>query len=303
MKSVKMRIMFILMSVTMFSVCTFAGLIQPAREAEVIVTPPSFGNQDNNKEDQGDNTDDGGEGTGDPPAPDSPPDQDAETGAPAEEPKEEFAQYVRSKVGGLQVRSGPGSSYSSLGYLDKDDMVTLLEYSGGWYKTMYKNKVAYISAGNSYTEIYTIPLPEQKNETVEKIIEYGLSLLGFPYVYGATRLHDGQGKLISSFDKTKYDCSSLMQYIYYHGANINLNMTTRTQVTQGKYVKREDIKRGDLIFFTNSSRYNKTGIERIGHVALYLGNNYILHTASDHAVIEQISATRWSYYIETRTFF
>ena len=91
-----------------------------------------------------------------------------------------------------------------------------------------------------------------------------------------------------------------MQYIFYYGAGVNLNMTTRTQVTQGTYVKRADLQRGDLMFFTNSTRYNKTGVERIGHVALYLGNNYILHTASDYAVIEQISTQRWNYYIETR---
>ena len=54
------------------------------------------------------------------------------------------------------------------------------------------------------------------------------------------------------------------------------------------------------MFFTNASRKNNTGIERVGHVAIYLGGNYILHTASDHAVIEPISATRWSYYITTR---
>ena len=54
------------------------------------------------------------------------------------------------------------------------------------------------------------------------------------------------------------------------------------------------------MFFTNATRKNYTGVERIGHVALYLGNNYILHTASDYAKIEQISPTRWSYYIQTQ---
>ena len=54
------------------------------------------------------------------------------------------------------------------------------------------------------------------------------------------------------------------------------------------------------MFFTNASRYNKTGNERIGHVGIYFGNNYILHTASDHAVIEPISAQRWNYTITAR---
>ena len=98
------------------------------------------------------------------------------------------------------------------------------------------------------------------------------------------------------------DCSSLIQYIFYQGASILLDVTTRTQVVQGKYVHPNDLRRGDCIYFTNESREHKTGIERVGHVALYLGDNYILHTASDYARIEKMSAKRWNYYIEARRF-
>ena len=208
------------------------------------------------------------------------------------------ATYARAKVNGLNLRSGPGSGYASLGYINAGDMVVLLAKEGDWYRTQYKNKTAYISASSAYTEPFEIEL--SGNAVIEKVIEEGLQLLGYPYVYGAIRYHDGAGRRLSNFDPTKYDCSSLMQYIFYHGANVNLNMTTRTQVKQGTYVPKSDLKRGDLMFFTNSSRYNNTGIERIGHVALYLGENYILHTASDYAVLEEISTQRWKYYIETR---
>ena len=210
------------------------------------------------------------------------------------------ATYVRSKVDGLNIRSGPGTNYSTVGYINKGDMVTLVEQEGSWYRTIYKNNTAYISAGSSYTD--TITMKKSENETIEKVIEEGYQLLGFPYVYGATRYHDGNGNKIKGFNSSNYDCSSLTQFIYYHGANVNLNMTTRTQIVQGTHVPKPEIARGDLLFFTNSSRYNNTGIERVGHVAMYLGENYILHTASDFAVIEQISQQRWSYYLETRRF-
>ena len=263
---------------------------------------------DNSYEQQG-NTDEGNSGGSDiegitpPILPDTPETSPAlpedEEDEPISEP-EPKALYVRAKTNGLNLRSGPGTAYPSVGYIDKGDMVTFLAKEGNWYKTIYKNKTAYISANSTYTEIFEMEL--HANELVEKVIEEGLQLLGFPYVYGAIRLHDGAGNKIRNFDASKYDCSSLMQYIFYYGANVNLNMTTRTQVTQGTHVARSDLARGDLIFFTNSQRYNKTGVERIGHVALYLGDNYILHTASDYAVIEQISTQRWSYYIETRRF-
>ena len=229
--------------------------------------------------------------------PDKPEPEEGPEDIPVIEPVQN-AMYARAKVNGLNLRSGPGSGYASLGYINAGDMVVLLSQEGDWYKTQYKNKTAYISANQSYTEAFEIELSD--NDAIEKVIQEGLQLLGFPYVYGAIRYHDGSGKKLSNFDPTKYDCSSLMQYIFYHGVGVNLNMTTRTQVKQGAYVPKSDIKRGDLIFFTNSSRYNNTGVERIGHVALYLGENYILHTASDYAVIEEISTQRWKYYIETR---
>jgi Cell wall-associated hydrolases (invasion-associated proteins) len=91
-----------------------------------------------------------------------------------------------------------------------------------------------------------------------------------------------------------------MQYIFKKGANVNLDTTSRSQSVQGKAVSKSNWKRGDLMFFTNESRKNNVGVDRIGHVALYLGDNHILHTASDYAVIEEISAKRWSYFISAR---
>lgn len=240
---------------------------------------------------------------GDEPAPDEPdaPEESEEPDESEEEPEEEpqpaQAQYVMVITDGLNVRTGAGTGYASLGQADKD---TLLQYDGtvgSWYKTTYRNSIAYISAKSGYTVLVTMTLG---SETVERVIEEGLKLLGTPYVYGAVRLHDGKGTMLKGFTLTAFDCSSLTQYMFYYGAGVLLDTTTRTQVLQGRTVEKAELQRGDLLFFTNSSRYYNTGIERIGHVAVYLGDNYILHTSSDFAKIEQISAQRWSYYITAR---
>ena len=215
-----------------------------------------------------------------------------------EEEKKRGSTYIRAKTNGLNIRSGAGTGYSSLGTLDEGDMLVYRATSGAWHETVYRGRTAYVSAGSSFSELYT--MDHAREDTIERVIEEGFRLLGHPYVYGAVRLHDGKGNFLKNFDKSKYDCSSLMQYIFYYGADVILDVTTRTQVKQGKHVAKSDLKRGDLMFFTNSARYNKTGVERIGHVALYLGDNYILHTATDHAVIEEISAQRWRYYIQSR---
>ncbi|MDE5618805.1 MAG: C40 family peptidase, partial [Clostridia bacterium] len=200
-----------------------------------------------------------------------------------------------STVNSLNVRTGKGSSYASLGTIDKGDgLAKLSEIEDGWYRTVYKEKTAYVSA--SYvTEMQF----DMADEATERVISEGKKLLGHPYVWGSQRYHWGNGVLNTNFKAGQFDCSALMQYIFYKGAGVLLDLNTRTQVLQGSVVDVSQLKRGDLMFFTNSSRVNKTGIERVGHVALYLGNNYILHTASDYAVIERISDARWNYYIQS----
>ena len=200
---------------------------------------------------------------------------------------------------GLNVRSGAGTKHLALGQADAGDMLHLAAYADGWYETRFRGKTAYVSANASYTSVATL---EKASDAIERIIDEGLKLLGVPYVYGAVRYHDGKGNRLKNFTTNAFDCSSLMQYIFYKGAGILLDVTTRTQVKQGTPVTWKNIRRGDLLFYTNAQRYDKTGIERIGHVALYLGENYILHTASDHAVIEQMSATRQKYFITARRF-
>ena len=192
------------------------------------------------------------------------------------------------------MRSGAGTNYASLGTVEKNILMKYAGKSGSWYETRYMGQKAFVHADHA-----TVVTLEKGNVQTEKIIEEGLNVLGTPYVYGATRLHDGKGNLLNGFTSKKFDCSSLMQFMFYKGAGILLNMNTRTQISQGKAVT-DELKRGDLMFFTNASRKNNTGLERVGHVALYLGDNYILHTASDYAKIEQISQTRWSYYLGAR---
>ena len=217
---------------------------------------------------------------------------------PEPEPQEETAVYVRLTGDGVNLRSGQGTSYAALGSGEEGSMYAVKDYSNGWYAVSYKNKTAYIY--ERYAREFEIEKSE--NKKIEAVLEKGYTALGVPYVYGATRLHDGTGKLIKGFSPKKFDCSSLVQYAFYYGAGAILGTTTRTQVRQGKPVKRSDLQRGDCIYFTNAERYYKTGIERVGHVAVYLGDNYILHTSSDYARIEPISQKRWSYYIEARRF-
>ncbi len=230
-------------------------------------------------------------------------DSDAEDLPLPEEPEEpeaepQHAQYITVTGQSVNIRSGPGTGYIAVGTAEKGTAYAVDGKTGSWYIVWYKNRTVYIHADY----VVTFSLPRSDNETVEEVISQGYRQIGVPYVYGAVRQHDGYGNYLKGFTTSKFDCSSLVQYVFNEGADVLLQTTTRTQVKQGEFVPRGQLSRGDCIYFTNAVRQNNTGVERIGHVAIYLGNNYILHTATDYARIEQISSTRWSYYVETRRF-
>jgi cell wall-associated NlpC family hydrolase len=98
------------------------------------------------------------------------------------------------------------------------------------------------------------------------IIKTGLKHLGRPYLFNAP-----------PFQTDYFDCSSFIQYIF--GVNgIKLPRNSRQQFRVGRSLSHA-IKKGDLLFFTTKMRMHKVGIEKVGHVGLYLGNGKMLHTS------------------------
>lgn len=212
-----------------------------------------------------------------------------------EEQEEKKKLYIRSNANALRVRSKNSLSSTVLGTLDKNDMLNYKGTDGSFYVTEFKEQTAYV-----YSDMCTLVEMSTESDKIESAIDLGAKLLGHPYVWGSQRYHWGNGVLNKNFKAGEFDCSALVQYVYYKSCGVILDVTSRAQSLNGTAVKKADLKRGDLMFFTNASRINKTGIERIGHVGIYFGDNYILHTASDHAVIEPISSLRWSYYVTAR---
>ncbi|MFE7062229.1 C40 family peptidase [Sutcliffiella sp. NPDC057660] len=117
----------------------------------------------------------------------------------------------------------------------------------------------------------------------KRIIRTGKRYRGTPYVFGApSKRHD------------IFDCSSFVQHVYgKHG--ISLPRNSRQQFQVGRAIPLSSLKEGDLLFFTTPKRKKKNGLERIGHVAIYLGNHTILHTSR---IDKKVSITSLSPYWE-----
>ena len=212
-----------------------------------------------------------------------------------DELQEKKKTYIVANASSIRIRSGASLKHSVLGSIQKNDILSYQGIKDNYYITTYKEQKAFVH--KDYCSLIEF---DTSNENIEKAIEFGSNLLGYPYVWGSERYHWGNGILNKNFVNGKFDCSAFVQYIYYKTNGVLLDVTSRAQSTEGKLVADGDLQRGDLMFFTNASRKDKVGIEKVGHVGIYFGNNYILHTASDYAVIEPITSTRWSYYLHSR---
>lgn len=95
--------------------------------------------------------------------------------------------------------------------------------------------------------------------TIEDIITSGLRYLGRKYIFG------------------QLDCSSFI-FKSFKTNDISLPHLAESQARFGKIISdRNKMERGDLIFFTRTYRTRWF----VSHVGIYLGNNLMLHAASD----------------------
>lgn len=139
------------------------------------------------------------------------------------------------------------------------------ETNKDWLKVVADDgQIGYIAqASTDYILKADRPAWEKK---VDAVIAEGLKYLGTPYQFGA-----------STKQTDTFDCSSFMKLIF--GRNdIALPRDSRQQSETGDRVALDQLRKGDLLFFTTSSRRNLTGLDHIGHVAIYLGENKVLQT-------------------------
>ena len=119
-----------------------------------------------------------------------------------------------------------------------------------------------------------IPQTKGSNSFVVKKIKNEFAhWRGTPYEYGGNTT-DG------------VDCSGLVKSVYNNSFDIQLPRVTTQQIKEGIFVKRKNLKVGDLVFF----KIKKKG----HHVGIYVGENKFMHGSSSHGVI--ISSLNNSYW-------
>lgn len=200
----------------------------------------------------------------------------------------------------VNVRSGPGTSYSSLTRANRGEQAYIIGFNNQWYKVIYNSHIGYIRS--DYLDLTEIPYENAdskktplffmdgkstgvtpsaaalkgESNTASQIISKAKSYLGTPYVWGGS-------------SPSGFDCSGLVQYVFKQNG-ISLPRTTTDQVKVGTYVAKSDLRPGDLVFLQNTYR------QGVSHVGIYIGDGKIIHASSSKGVV--ISSLSTSYYTQ-----
>lgn len=115
----------------------------------------------------------------------------------------------------------------------------------------------------SFTDLFKSKKEDKDADKCQRITSLAKTKLGKKYVWGA------------SGNKNTYDCSSFTKFVY-KNIGIDIPRTSLRQSKFGKFVKRSELKKGDLIFFDTSKK--RKGY--VNHVGIYLGDNKFIHASS-----------------------
>lgn len=93
------------------------------------------------------------------------------------------------------------------------------------------------------------------------VTDYAESLLGTPYHYGGNNPDIG------------FDCSGFVSHVYRHTLGIELPRSSYEMSQRGRWVGRDELRPGDLLFFNTLHQKNS-------HVGIFLGGDSFIHSPS-----------------------
>lgn len=219
--------------------------------------------------------------------------------------------YGQVNASGVNLRSGPATTYSKVAQAAKGDKAYILGLNNGWYKVIFGSRICYIRS--DYLDLTEIPYENQASANSPKFYRLGKSTgtapsaaalngtgsgststgssnsstvgsvsgsqilaeaqkyLGTPYVYGGA-------------SPSGFDCSG---FVYYVLKQVGLSpyRTPADQYKQGTAVDKGNLQVGDIVFFAN------TYASGISHVGIYAGNGQFIHSPNSRSTVSYSDLT------------
>lgn len=199
--------------------------------------------------------------------------------------------YGKITGAGVNLRTGPGTSYSVAAVSGNGDKCYIIGINDGWYKVLYKDKTCYIRS--DFVELTEIPYenPDSPNSPKYyrggKAIGNASSASAVPVsVTGSQILAEAQKYLGCPYrtggaSPSGFDCSG---FVYYVLKQLGLSpyRTPSEQYQMGTSVEKSALRVGDLVFF---------GSGRITHSGIYAGNGQFIHAPNSRSTISYSDLT------------
>ncbi|MCP3031594.1 NlpC/P60 family protein [Halobacillus sp. A1] len=126
----------------------------------------------------------------------------------------------------------------------------------------------------SETVTFEIPQPPEVSKD-NSLVNEAYNYLGVPYLFGGDTPHG-------------IDCSGFTRLVFDQAEDIYLPRTTDQQWEVGQDVEMDDIKPGDVVFFSDTYR------EGISHNGIYIGDGRFIHASSTQGVtLSYLSSPYW----------
>ena len=165
-------------------------------------------------------------------------------------------QMQRTEDGISSLKSQLTAQKNSLGHLLTTEKATLASLTVPQQQAVASNS---IGASGTTTASYTGPTSTQ----AEKAVAFAYAQLGKPYQWGAT-------------GPNSYDCSGLAQAAW-AAAGVAIPRDTYEQWAALPHISSSAIQPGDLLYY-----------DGVGHVAMYVGNGYMIDAPQTGMDVEKI---------------
>lgn len=180
----------------------------------------------------------------------------------------------------VNVRKGPSTTNSTVAKVS-GGTARVIDQNGDWYQLQFSGgtkgwvrKDLLTISENGVPTRPVVPVAEPADDDiVERLVKVAKSFTGVRYDFGGA-------------SRSATDCSGFTLQSF-NAIGINLPRTARQQIYCGTKVSRDNLQRGDLIFF------NTRGF--VSHVGIYLGGGRFIHASSGARKVTESSLGE-SYY-------
>ena len=206
--------------------------------------------------------------------------------------------YGQITGNGVNLRSGPATTYSVTAVSAKNDKCYIIGLNEGWYKVLYKDSVCYIRS--DFVTLTEIPYENAASSNAPKYFRHGEAIgnalnseasspAAAPSVNGSdilaeAKMHLGTRYLSGGASPSGFDCAGLVYYVLKQ-VGYSPFRTPASQYQMGTYVEKSSLQPGDIVFFSD------TGTSGISHVGIYAGGGQFIHAPNSRTTVSYSDLT------------